>query len=92
MRQRKFNGNAYRQSAYGQQSAARSYDNGYQNRSGRPPKHSGCNSREVEGGIIVWGWKLSDGAMIKMYARPYKGTQVKTSKTGKIGEERVYFS
>jgi hypothetical protein len=86
MRTRNFNRNSYRQSSYGQQSAARNYERnyerGYQN--DRPKKHSGCSIKQNEDGTYcVSGWKLADGCMVKLYARPYKGTKITTSKSGK---------
>jgi hypothetical protein len=83
MRNRNFNSNAYRGSSYGQHSAARAYDRGYSNNQ-RPKKHSGCSVKQNEdGSYCVSGWKLAGGDMVKLYARPYKGTKVTTSKNGK---------
>ena len=83
-RYRNVNRSAYRSAGYAQNSRENSYDRGYSSRNNRPPKHSGCSSRMLDdGSIILWGWRLVDGAMVKMYARPYKKSQLRTSKTGK---------
>lgn len=50
----------------------------------RPKKHSGCGSKSLpDGGVVIFGWRLAGRDMIKLYARPYKGTKVSTSKSGK---------
>lgn len=65
---------------------SRPYNNAYpaQQAQQRPKKHSGCSIKQNEDGTYcVSGWKLADGCMVKLYARPYKGTKVITSKSGK---------
>lgn len=59
-------------------SGMRSYSGAQQ-----PRKRSGCKIRKVENGVIVSGWRVSRGQMFSLYARPFKGTKVIESKTGK---------
>jgi len=50
-----------------------------------PPKHTGCKAIDVNGSIIVYGWNYSRrNGMVHFYARPYKGTKERTSKSGKV--------
>ena len=86
MRTRNFNRNVYRSTSNAQNRTESPYSRGYQSRfdNERPKKHSGCSIKQNEDGTYcVSGWKLADGCMIKLYARPYKGTKVTTSKSGK---------
>jgi len=83
-RNRNFSPNAYRQAGYSHTSNYNQNQGGYQQQQKRVVKHSGCRLKQVEGGAyVVYGWKLSNGDMINMYARPYKGTKISTSKSGK---------
>ena len=49
----------------------------------QPRKRSGCGTKKVENGVVIWGWRVSQGQMFSMYARPYKNTKIRESKTGK---------
>lgn len=64
-----------------------SYPRQYSNYSGynrpKPKKRSGCGMRKTENGVLIWGWRLSKGQMFSLYARPYKGTKIRESKSGK---------
>lgn len=79
MRNRNFNPQNSRNSGYSNQR------NNNQNISrSSSVKHSGCGVRIMEDGSpILFGWKLSGGDMVKLYARPCKSTKSSTSKSGK---------
>jgi hypothetical protein len=49
-----------------------------------PRKHTGCSKKIMpDGAVILSGWKKSKSGYVKMYARPYSKSKVRTSKTGK---------
>ena len=47
-------------------------------------KHSGCTMKMIDGKTpIISGWKSQSNGMLQLYARPYSGTKITESKTGK---------
>jgi len=72
-------GNSYNNNGYN-----RSYRFSYSNNYRRTPrKKSGCKIQMIDGNPIVSAWKVSKGQLITLYARPYKGTKERESKSGK---------
>lgn len=67
------------------QGYSRDYSGGgnYQRRPAK--KHSGCGKKTIDAktGVVLYGWRLAKGMMYKMYATPYAGTKISTSKSGK---------
>lgn len=60
------------------------YSNNNNNANKPQFKKSGFKVQIKEDGApICFGWKKTKGGMIKLYARPSKGTHAKTSKSGK---------
>ncbi|MGC3977843.1 MAG: hypothetical protein QM751_06155 [Paludibacteraceae bacterium] len=78
-----YNGGA--SSGYSRAPYSRNYSPSYQQpRVPQPPKKSGCRViMKDKDTPIVTGWKTSKNGMLSLYARPYKGTKLSTSKNGK---------